>query len=54
MGGVVALITSFERHGARQLALQDEVPFVHQRIPEVRLDAAQRRHAAFSVNGLAG
>ena len=39
---VVALVADFESHIARQFALDNDIPLMHQRIAEIRLHAAQR------------
>src|ERR1035437_1142697 len=42
MRRMVALIAEFESHIALQLALEYEIPFVHQRIAKIRLHTAHR------------
>src|ERR1017187_6636209 len=39
---MVALVTEFESHIAGQLALDDEIPLMDQRVPEIRLHTAHR------------
>ena len=41
MGLMISFITDFKCHSPRQFALDDQVPFVNQRIAEIRLNATE-------------
>ena len=41
VGLMVAKITNFQGHLARQFALHNKVPLLHQWVPEIRLNAAE-------------
>jgi hypothetical protein len=39
---MVTFVTTFERYTAPELALEDDIPFMHQRIAEIGLHATHR------------